>query len=234
MTGAGECAEVRRELGVYVLGSISPADRAAVERHLPLCAECREEVAALAGLPALLRRLSADAAIQFPADEAAGPGPGLGAAGPSPGALLNQVAALRRRRGWRRAAAASVLAVAAVTGWGLQVWHPRAIAGGAPAQPWAAVAEGVNPATKTGVTVRYTAEAWGTAMQIHVTGIPPGTPCQVWVTGTRDQRVAAGAWTVAGSESRDWYPASASVPVTLLRSFAVSAGRTVLVAIPLH
>src|ERR1700738_1996068 len=40
--------------GAYVLGALSPAERAAFERHLPGCASCRESVADLAVLPGLL------------------------------------------------------------------------------------------------------------------------------------------------------------------------------------
>lgn len=230
MTGAGDCAGIRRELGVYVLGSISPADRSVVDRHLAWCAACREEVAALAGLPALLRRLPAEAAIQISPGQAAEHGTGLHPPQP-PTALLNQVATVRRRRRWRFAAAAAVLTVAAAAGWGMQLRHPAAVVRAAPQQPWAAVIEAFNPATKAGATVEYTAEPWGTSMEVRVTGIPAGTACQVWATGP-GERVSAGAWTIASSEARDWYPASASLPATSLQSFQVTAGRKVLVTIP--
>jgi anti-sigma factor RsiW len=54
MTGTGACAEIRLELGVYVLGVIGGADRSVVDAHLACCANCREELAELAGLPPLL------------------------------------------------------------------------------------------------------------------------------------------------------------------------------------
>src|SRR5262249_35717946 len=43
--------------GPYVLGALSPAERAEYERHLATCSTCRESVAALAVLPGLLSRL---------------------------------------------------------------------------------------------------------------------------------------------------------------------------------
>jgi anti-sigma factor RsiW len=43
----------------YVTGTIGPADRAALVRHLESCERCRDEVAGLAALPGLLRRLPA-------------------------------------------------------------------------------------------------------------------------------------------------------------------------------
>jgi len=54
MSTTAGCREIRHSLGVYVLGAIDPADRALVEEHLASCPECREELAGLAGLPALL------------------------------------------------------------------------------------------------------------------------------------------------------------------------------------
>ena len=45
--------------GAYVLGALSPAERAAYERHLATCSFCREAVADIAVLPGLLARLDA-------------------------------------------------------------------------------------------------------------------------------------------------------------------------------
>jgi hypothetical protein len=50
--------------GAYVLGALSPAERAAFEQHLAGCPACREAVAQLAVLPGLLRRLGPQEATQ--------------------------------------------------------------------------------------------------------------------------------------------------------------------------
>ncbi len=50
------CPEFRPELGAYLLGAISPQDRARLVRHLASCPACRDELAALGTLPGLLRR----------------------------------------------------------------------------------------------------------------------------------------------------------------------------------
>ncbi|MCM3884277.1 anti-sigma factor [Frankia sp. R82] len=52
-----DCMAPRIALGAYVLGALEPADRAAVANHLAGCADCRAELASLAGLPGLLGRL---------------------------------------------------------------------------------------------------------------------------------------------------------------------------------
>lgn len=46
--------------GAYVLGALSPAERAAYERHLATCSFCREAVADISALPDLLSRLDAN------------------------------------------------------------------------------------------------------------------------------------------------------------------------------
>ena len=49
--------EYAHDDGAYVLGALSPAERAAYERHLSTCSACREAVAEIAVLPGLLGRL---------------------------------------------------------------------------------------------------------------------------------------------------------------------------------
>ena len=79
MSGTASCREIRHSLGVYVLGAIEPGERAQVDEHLATCADCREELASLAGLPALLRRVpTAEAerlAVADQADSATGETP---------------------------------------------------------------------------------------------------------------------------------------------------------------
>jgi len=118
MIKLADCAEIRPELGVYILGAASPADRARVVRHLASCRSCREEVAGLATLPGLLRKLPPEEAEQLVADVAADHDPGSLAA--LQDRLISQLVRRRRRTRWLTAAAAAVLAAAAGTGWALR------------------------------------------------------------------------------------------------------------------
>src|SRR5258707_9813087 len=93
MNGAGECAQIRTELGVYVLGAIGPGERARVGRHVAWCSRCRDELAGLAGLPGLLRTLAAGETVRAWGDEAGDPPPG-----PPLEDLMGQVARIRGRR----------------------------------------------------------------------------------------------------------------------------------------
>lgn len=49
--------------GAYVLGALSPAERAVFEGHMSTCPTCRDAVASLAVLPGLLSRLDAERAF---------------------------------------------------------------------------------------------------------------------------------------------------------------------------
>ncbi|WP_306994947.1 anti-sigma factor family protein [Amycolatopsis thermophila] len=87
----------------YVLGALSPEDRAEFEAHLRVCDRCSRAVAELAGLPGLLSQVTPDMA-----EEEAPPDRLLPA-------LLRHVRRVRRRRTWTTfgvavAAAAAVLA----------------------------------------------------------------------------------------------------------------------------
>lgn len=88
----------------YVVGALTPAERAAFEEHLPTCASCRHTVRDLAGLPGLLSRVS-------PADLHDPPLPATLVPG-----LLRRMRA-RRRRVFSSLAAAAVVLMVAAGGW---------------------------------------------------------------------------------------------------------------------
>jgi predicted lipoprotein with Yx(FWY)xxD motif len=138
MDDAGMCADIRPLLGVYLTGAIAPADRAVVVRHLAACADCRAELAGLAGLPGLLRRPPVHAAAQASAADYMTPDytvpdstvpDGAGAGRPAdamPGRLARRLSRRRRRRRWLLAGAVFVLAVAGGAGWALHLMAPPA------------------------------------------------------------------------------------------------------------
>jgi hypothetical protein len=229
VSGAGGCAQIRPELGVYVLGAITPAGRAEVDRHLVSCPRCRDEVAELAGIPALLRRVPAATA------ELSGQRPGGNGPGPQPAlldGLLRRVAALRRRRRWRLAVAAAVLAAAAA-GWVSQL-HSAAPPRQATVTWWTAAASEFDPATRAGATVRYAPEPWGTELEVTTTGIAPGTACQIWAIAASGQHAASDDWTVTADDRDTWHPASVPFPAATLAGFDITADGKILVTIALH
>jgi hypothetical protein len=220
INSAGDCAQVRHELGVYVLGAIGPADRAKVEQHLPGCPRCREELVGLAGLPGLLRRLPSDVATQAWADTS-DPRPG-----PPLDRLIGRMSRIRLRRRLTAAAAALVIGLAAATG--LQVLHAR-LAGATPR--WLETRTADSPATGVSAAVRYAAQPWGAEVEVRVTGIPVGTRCQLRVTDAQGQEIAAGGWTITAGSQHTWYPASVPWPTGSLRGFDITAGGQTVVTV---
>ena len=230
MGTAGECTQTRHLLGVYLLGAIDPAGRAAVDRHLAQCAECRKELAGLAGLPAMLGRV--------PAAEVNPPGESAPAAGQPAGAglsrLLGRTATDRRTRRWRELilAGAAVVLTAAL-GAGVQhVLSPQARPA-AGLGSWLAVSAR-DEHSLASATVAYSARGWGTALHVRVRQVPAGTTCQLWVTTQSGQQAEAGGWTVVRGAQRAWYPASTSFATSTLRSFVITAGQRTLVTIPVR
>jgi hypothetical protein len=230
MTGLTDCGDIRYALGVYVVGAIEPAERAIVDAHLSQCPDCREELAGLAGLPALLGRVPREDAerLAFGPEELEEPPAEM------LDSLLRRVSARRRARRWRGITAAAAAAVIAVGG---------GIAGGAlmshahsPAQHSSEasyLARGSDPATQVTAAVYYHAAGAGTSMEVEVSGIPNGTHCVFWVRNAKGQHVWAGAWTVDGAADGIWYDASAATSMAKVRGFDITSAKgKVLVVIP--
>jgi len=219
----GQCARARQELGVYVLGSIAPAQRAQADRHLAACPRCRAELAGLAGLPALLRKVPADEAHQLLLGN-------TGPSGPPLHGLLSHVVRARRLRRWRLAAAAAVITASVAAASVLLALHAdRPPAGQTPGRTITVAA--ADPATRARAVIRYTAEPWGTELEVQVTGVTVGTRCQLWVSGPGGHQAAAGSWTVPSGQRAAWVPASASFPAASVHAFEVTRGQKILVSV---
>jgi hypothetical protein len=232
MTGTGRCAEVRLSLGVYVLGAAEPAERTLVRLHLARCRECRDELAALAGLPGLLRRVPLDEAERIFPDEGEPAGQTSAPGGSVLDGLLGRTARTRRTRRWLAvAAAAATIVIAAGSG--------VAAGGGFGLDENSHTAQVVwetftahNDVTQASATVRYTPAPWGARVEVRTSGIAPGTPCQLRVIASGGQRRIAGNWTVVRGEYSMWIPASTSFPASKVVGFTVLSGGKALVNVP--
>jgi anti-sigma-K factor RskA len=222
------CRDIRQLLGVYVVGAIDAAERALVDEHITECQSCRDELAGLAGLPAMLSRvpaadverlslLSLPEAMQ-PPDELLN-------------SLLKKVSAKRKSRMWRSVAAVAAAAVIAAGGaTAVSQLTGAATSGAVAEQAWAR-------AGHVSAMVDYSQVGWGTAMRVQVSGLKPGTVCQFWVVGKDGTSKYAGAWTVAGNFGRGygdkaWYPASSMVAANSVRGFQITSGGSVVLNIP--
>jgi predicted anti-sigma-YlaC factor YlaD len=231
-----DCSEARPSLGVYVLGAIDPAERGLVDAHLATCRDCRDELAGLAGLPALLARVNPDEISRICADDTVRP---LASDDPPEellGTVLGLAEARRRRNRWRYlSAAAAVAAIAGGLFAGLssatsttitqKVAVPVNLSGS-----WETVA-GTNQATGATATVAYSQQLWGNAFQVLVDHIPMGTTCQLWVVHPDGTRTQVAAWTTSRDEGHVWYGGSMPSTAGSISKFEITAGNRVLIKV---
>ncbi|QWS33114.1 zf-HC2 domain-containing protein [Curtobacterium aetherium] len=209
----------------YVLGSLPPAERLEYERHLETCDACRSAVAELAGLPGLLGRLPADAAVEIAEPDGR---PVTGA----DSTLASVAHRVRRRRRRRRvvvgvtAGAAVVLAVFAGLGVGLRADGPQT--GSTEAARSAPASDRIALTGRSGfdVDLAVSTESWGTRFDWGCSyggrdwsadGSVMYDLVVVRTDGT-DERVAS--WTAAGREARG-LSATTDVPRTDIASVEV-------------
>jgi hypothetical protein len=233
MTQTWDCAEARPSLGVYVLGAIEPAERGLVDAHLATCRDCRDELAGLAGLPALLGRVNPDEISRIRADDAVRP---MGSDDPPEellGTVLTLAEARRRRNRWRYlSAAAAVAAIAGGLFAGLSsaTSSTRTVIVPGNAVAWE-TAQGTNDVTGATADVAYSRELWGNAFQVLVDHIPPGTTCQLWVVHPDGTRTQVAAWTTARDEGKVWYWGSMASSAGSISKFQITAGNQVLLTV---
>lgn len=149
--------DIKLLLGAYVLGGLDQADLREVHHHLPTCATCRDELAALAVLPGLMRRRRDD---DEPASTPAAPPLLLPA-------LLRQVDAERRRdrRRTRGRLAVAAVTVAALTAGAGVVLSRDASSG-------SQVSFALTAGSATSGQASLLAKPWGTAITVDLAGLP--------------------------------------------------------------
>ncbi|WP_396449954.1 anti-sigma factor family protein [Actinomadura sp.] len=224
-----DCTDVRTSLGVYVLGALDPGERSRVEEHLERCPRCRDELAGLAGLPAMLGRVEREQLE--------------GIAGPPPELLDGLLTrAAERRRGWlgrlrggRGAAGWAPLAAAACLllvvgglfgGFVLPIGRDGTVAEPPPsatASP-AATAERISAADPKSNVKGYVVlrkKEWGTEVELHLSGVPKGSRCRLLVVARDGRRDALGSWYVPYDKGYGEYVGSTMFPRGQLFSFEV-------------
>ena len=158
--------------GAYVLGALSPAERAAYESHLATCSFCREAVADLSALPDVLSRLDAKEFAKL-LDPTLTTGQG------HPGASLRDWAtsewatlapeAKRRKSGKafrvRVVSSAAAAVLVALLGVGLFAWTRDSAPAAPPAGPAVAMTA-VQSSSPVSASVRLTSTAGGTKVDL--------------------------------------------------------------------
>ena len=167
--------ELRRDLGVYVLGALDREARDRLDRHLATCAACREELARLAVLPGLLGHLR-----DLPAAD-----PTAAADLPTPpvGPVLARIATARRRtrRGWQASLAGAAAAVLVAVALLVAPWQH------APAARAFAADRDLAAAT-------VTARPWGMAVDLRADTLPDTGGYQLVAVAADGHETAVASW----------------------------------------
>jgi anti-sigma factor RsiW len=189
------------QLGAYVLETLDPDERHAVDAHLAECPECRADLAELEAVKDVLNDIPPEALVQGPPD-----------ADLVLQRTLRQVrgeAARGSRRRWMPAAAAVAVALAGALGAGVAVGRGTAPAPGAQATPPApsvsvtSAAPGTragtvdDPATGVRLTARVVPAIGWVRVNAAVNGIPAGENCRLIVVGKDGTREIAAGWIVS-------------------------------------
>jgi len=219
------CRNYRELLGVYVVGAIEPNERSLVDAHLNQCYGCREELAGLAVLPAMLHRIPVAEAeqitqVDLSATDQDDPAPQVLSG------LLTEVRARRRTKRLRTVLAAAAAVIVAVSG---SVAATSALS----RHQHQTVAFEVVKAHRDGMSgeVKYGKSApWGTEILTRVRGIPEGTLCKFWVTTANGHMELVGGWLVGPGGNDLWYPSTADVLASSIRTFTLTSGHKVLLS----
>lgn len=174
--------QIMMSLGVYVLGAADAEERRRVQAHLPSCRACQEELARIAPLPSLLASVPASMRPN------SGTWPGT-AVRPSPGAHRTTRRRATGGQWWRAAAAACVVAAAGIVAgqWLVPADTPRPAAAGI-------VLTGSDRASHVNATARLTATAWGTRIELRLSGLPQNVVCRLIVRSRAGATEVGGVW----------------------------------------
>ncbi|WP_030442070.1 zf-HC2 domain-containing protein [Actinoplanes subtropicus] len=180
--------------GAYVLGALSPAERAAYERHLATCSFCREAVRDISLLPDLLSRLDAKefAKLLDPTLTADHPGASLrDMAQPPPGRGKR-----RKAFGVRVLSSIAVAILVGLVGIGVLAWTRDMTSSGAPSGPAVAMTR-VEAASPVSATLRLTSTSGGTKAELTCTysaSAPEKSTFRLVAYGRGEEQEEFGSW----------------------------------------
>jgi len=198
-------------LGAYLLGGLDAGDRAVFESHLRQCRSCRDELAGLETLPALLDALPVPDALALtsvpgitePGVKEAGLVTGLTGAVPmafsgsapdqAPESRLLHELAHRRRTARRRWAALAGAAAAACLAVGLAV-GPLLVRAPQPDATYS-----VQSGGGLQFSIDLARKTWGTELAVNGSSLPSDGTLSLWVRDRDGGEDRACAWTATPS-----------------------------------
>ncbi|MEU4622440.1 zf-HC2 domain-containing protein [Actinoplanes sp. NPDC023801] len=170
----------------YVLGALSPIERAAYERHLAACSFCREAVADLALVPDMLDRLDAEEFAKLL-------DPSLSSLSrPAHAPSLKKV----RARPIRIVSSAVALVLFLMIGGGLAYWGFTAGETSAPPPGPAVAMTRVDPGSPISATIRITSTGAGSRVEMECAYSPTAKPYtfRLVAYGPDEQTEQLGSW----------------------------------------
>lgn len=193
--------------GAYVLGALSPAERAAYEGHLATCSFCREAVADISALPDLLSRLDAKEFAKLL-------DPSLTSGDGHPGAAFRDWAtsewqtlapdAKRRKKGKafrvRVMSTAAAAVLVALIGIGVFAWTRDNAAPAAPPTGPAVAMTAVQNSSPVTASVRLTSTSGGTKVDLtcsYSTSATRPYTFRMIAYGPDEQKEQIGSWQAA-------------------------------------
>jgi anti-sigma-K factor RskA len=182
--------DLHQLLGAYVLGGLDAADLRRFEEHLQECAGCREELAGLERLPALLDALPVPDAVALTGGSR--PAAAIEPGGSVPRTVLDELAS--RRRKVRRRWTALVGAVAAAC---LALGIAVAPLLNRPPQPDASYS--VQAESGLRFSVDLARKTWGTELAVNGSSMPLDGTYSLWVRDRDGGEDRACAWTATPS-----------------------------------
>lgn len=195
------------ELGGYLLGALTPTERAVVETHLATCSRCRDDVVSLAPLPGLLARIGVEDLDVL--DAVAADVPEAGPPGSTP-----RTSDAESASGRSRPLRPQVLAVAAAAIGGLILAGVLVFGGSGGSDPPAPVATLTGTSDSTGVdaSATLTTQAWGTGIRLRLDGLPATQNCALVVRADDGREETAGSWAANSYATLADIPGSTSIP----------------------
>jgi hypothetical protein len=126
------------------------------------------------------------------------------------------------------AAAVAVVALGGGAAITSALQQPAAPASVAP--HWLVVGH-TEAATGARLEVRYRPKLWGTDMQIHVSGVKPGSVCEFLVTNSSGQSWPVGSWKVDSWNDTTWFPATTWFPENQVQGFELMVNNKVVASV---
>jgi len=221
------CRNFRELLGVYVVGAIEPNERSMLDGHLNQCYGCREELAGLAVLPALLHRIPTVEAEQIAQASQAD----ADHDDPAPQVLSGLLADVRARRRTRRLRTVLAVAAAIIVAIGGSVATSTALDDSRHVSTAALEVVTAHDGPISG-TVKYGKSPWGAKIWTRVSGLAPWTDCRLLVTTADGRTRLVGGWLSEPGGGRLWWPSRANISPSSIVGFTLTAGGQVLLRFP--